>query len=167
MDEFFNVALVRDVSIATAGAIAGGAVVYLFDRALKKLREARGGYTGVWEGTILGEDNKSVSKRDVILLRQDGEEARGSIARVFPQGQNHRRWEFRGRFRGSDFFAVFWSTDPSIQSYGCWYVQQKTDDLFSGFYLRLSERDRNLITPVALEVQRTRKRLSDGSQPTR
>jgi hypothetical protein len=141
--------------IAIVGAIIGGVIIVVGQAVLRRRRESKGGYTGVWEGKIFATDG-SVVKKDRVYLRQDGDEASGTIERLFPASQKHRRWHLSGRFRGKDFFAIFWSMDPSLTTYGSWYVQQTDDDTFSGYYLRLSEKDRNLITPVSLEVRRQR-----------
>src|ERR1700726_4778120 len=130
--------LSRDVIIGTSTSVAGAVLMLITQSIFWKLRESSGGYTGPWRQNIFDEQGNIV-KRDQIDLRQRGELLYGTIKRVFPDEQAHRRWKCYGRIRGSDFFAIFWSMNVSVRSYGCWYVRQVSDNKFSGYYFRLSD----------------------------
>jgi hypothetical protein len=136
-------------------AVVGGIIILIAQWIWHKIQESRGGYTGIWENQIFDE-NKNVVKRDRLDLRQTGEQAAGHIQRLFPENQRHRQWNLAGRIKGRDFFAIFWSLDPSVHSYGCWYIHQVDDDTFRGYYLRLSETDHDQITPIEISLHRQR-----------
>jgi hypothetical protein len=138
-------------------AVAGGLIILAAQWIFERVRERKGGYTGIWEDQIF-DDAGQIVKRDRHDLRQKGNEAFGYIERIFPDDQKHRKWHLYGRFRGSDFFAIFWATDPSVPSYGCWYVHQTDDDTFSGYYLRLSDTDHKQVATIPIRLQRQRKR---------
>jgi hypothetical protein len=144
------------ISSEVIAAVVGGIIILAIQMGWKKIQESRGGYTCIWENEILDEEGQII-KRDNVDLRQVGEEATGHIQRLFPDSQKHRNWNLSGRIKGRDFFAIFWSIDQSVHSYGCWYVHQVNDDTFKGYYLRLSENDHDKITPIEMSLHRKRK----------
>lgn len=122
------------VITSIAGAIIWQAIIVLY----RRVREFRGDYTGIWRTEIL-DDAGQVVKVDRLKVKQYNDVLSGSIERKIPENEAHRKWKFEGRLRGADFFAVFWSVDTSVMSYGCWYVHQQSDNVLNGYYLRLSQ----------------------------
>jgi len=138
------------ISIGIISSIIGGIVVICVQKLVKSIKEKSNPYTGKWENHIY-DNNGTVIKRDVIDVRQNGIEMNGTIKREFPPDQIHRRWEMTGRIVGKDFFAIFWSTDPTINSYGSWYVHYKNDFLFEGYYLKLNEKAKHGVSLIRLD----------------
>ena len=55
-----------------------------------------------------------------------------------------------------DFFAIFWSTDQNVLSYGCWYLHQTGDFEFDGYYLRVIEGNAGVaVNPIRLRVRKS------------
>lgn len=142
----------RDVIGGTSTSVAGAVLMLVSQIIFWKVREFRAGYTGEWETNIF-DDQGRIAKRDHLDVRQRAELVYGTINRIFPDAQKHRRWRFYGRLRGNDFFAIFWSKDVSVISYGCWYVHQVSDHKFSGYYLRLSDEGAQ-VTGIPLDIVR-------------
>ena len=128
--------------IGISGIIIGiiSIVIALAPLIYKRFKEVRSPYTGIWEDRIY-DDNNNVIKRDIFYLKQNGNEIIGTAKRIFPKDQNHRRYEVYGKLLGRDFVAIFWATDQSILSYGCWFITQRNDTTFVGSYLRMSKKD--------------------------
>lgn len=135
--------------IGIIASIVGGLAVLIIQKLIKIVREQSSSYTGKWEIHIYDKAD-NIIKRDLVNVFQVGDELYGNIERVFPAHQVHRRWNMKGRLRGKDFFALFWSIDPTIQSFGCWYVHQKDDFLFEGYYLKLDEKTKLGVKPIKL-----------------
>jgi hypothetical protein len=57
-------------------AVAGGLILLAAQRIFARVRESRGGYTGIWEDQIL-DGAGQIIKRDRLDLRQTGDEASG------------------------------------------------------------------------------------------
>jgi hypothetical protein len=51
----------------------------------------------------------------------------------------------------------------SVQSYGCWYLHQVSDDTFSGYYLKVSEQNDKDIAPIRLNLFRPSRILRSNS----
>ncbi|MCA9731676.1 MAG: hypothetical protein H6559_20495 [Lewinellaceae bacterium] len=120
--------------IGILGAIIYATGVYLVGR----IRENRNPYTGKWESRIY-DDSGRIVKKDIWNLRQKGKEFKGTVYRIEPKNQSHRFWNMKGRIIDRNFFAIFWSKDENIKSYGCWFMRQEDDFLLKGKYLSLQE----------------------------
>jgi hypothetical protein len=156
---------VTQILFEILAAIAGGIVILIAQWAYRKYQEKTGGYSGLWEHRIFDAAGQVV-KRDRMVLKQRGDRVYGSIERTYPPTHVHRRWRMEGRLRGRDFFATFWSLDPTIPSYGCWYLHQANDESFSGYYLRLTEENHKDIAPIRLEIYRVRNANAPASVHT-
>jgi len=127
---------VYDFGINLFSGLVGAILVFIAQFVYRRIRESGAPYTGTWHGSILDNEGK-VTKQDIMEIKQTGLELSGTIRRIFPEDQRHRKWRFEGRLRGTSFFAVFWSLRSDVQSYGCWYLRQIHDDSFDGYYLSL------------------------------
>lgn len=134
-----------------------GAILYAIGRWLFNYRsEYIGAYTGIWRGEIIDQSG-AVEKEDEYHFRHRGELVQGDIYRLAPPNQSHRRWKMYGRIRGRDFFALFWSNDQNVLSYGCWYLHQTSDFEFNGYYLRLVEGQSGVnVNPIKLRLTKTK-----------
>lgn len=139
--------------IGALSSIAGALLVLAVQYAARRIQEHRSPFTGEWEDYIFDENGKVV-KKDRISMRQRDDTVNGKIARIEPSSQNHRRWKFIGKIFGPNVFAIFWPVDKSIPSYGCWYVHQKDDFTFEGFYLKLDEGRDGKIHKVPIGLKR-------------
>ncbi|MFH2066482.1 MAG: hypothetical protein ABIK15_14880 [Pseudomonadota bacterium] len=155
-----------EMIIGVTASIVGGLAVILIQKIIQTVREQNNPYTGKWENHIFDEDG-NIIKRDILNVYQIGDELYGDIERVFPPNQIHRRWKMTGRLKGKDFFAIFWATDPTISSYGSWYVHQKDDFLFEGYYLKFDEKKKYGIKPIRLNFVKCThaNRLAVGFSP--
>lgn len=145
-----------DVLVNVGYSLAGAIVYAVGSAALRRRAERRGAYAGLWKGEIRGPDG-TVVKVDQYAFRNVADVIEGDIERQSPGDQRHRRWKMYGRVRGRDFFAVFWSTDPAVLSYGCWYLHQVGDFKFDGYYLRLDEGANGVaVNPIPLCLTRIR-----------
>lgn len=142
-------------AIVNVGYSVAGAIIYAgCSWAVRRWVERRGGYTGEWHAEILDAQG-TVQKVDRYVFRHSGEIIQGEIQRMNPEAQAHRRWRLYGRLRGRDFFAIFWSTDPKVLSYGCWYLHQVSDFAFEGNYLRLHEGQSGVVVhPIPLRMHK-------------
>ena len=138
-------------------SVIGATLVILVQILIRFISEKRGAFTGKWENHIYNE-NGEIIKRDSLNVKQRGDLIHGFIKRFQPEDQSHRKWKMIGRIRGKDFFAIFWSRDPSIISYGCWYVHQKSDFRFEGYYLKFHEKSKYRIKPIRLDFVRSLKK---------
>ena len=59
----------------------------------------------------------------------------GTISRVAPVEQIHRRWKCSGVLSGEHLILLFWSEDV-IKSDGCIYAVLKEDFIYEGLYLK-------------------------------
>ncbi len=108
--------------------------------------------------TEILDDAGQVVKVDRLKIKQYKDVLSGSIERKLPEAEHHRKWKFEGRLRGADFFAIFWSVDTSVMSYGCWYVHQQSDNVLNGYYLRLAQQGTS-VTTIPLRLTRERRTL--------
>lgn len=138
-------------------SIAGAVIWQGFLVLYRMSKEFRGDYTGTWVTEIL-DDTGQVVKVDRLKMKQYKDVLSGSIERKLPEAEHHRKWKFEGRLRGADFFAVFWSVDKSVMSYGCWYVHQQSDNVLNGYYLRLAQQGTS-VTTIPLRLTRERRTL--------
>jgi hypothetical protein len=143
--------------LVNVGYSVAGAIVYAGAvRMHRRWAERKGAYTGHWRAELLDAQG-AVEKVDRYTFRHSGEIVQGEIERMTPVAQAHRRWRLYGRVRGRDFFAIFWSTDPKVLSYGCWYLHQVSDFESEGNYLRLHEgRSGVAVRPIPLRMQKVR-----------
>lgn len=143
--------------LTNIGYIVGGFTFNSIATAVIKRRtEKRGAYTGKWRGEIANTSGVP-EKIDLHDFKNRGDLVEGEITRQSPTNQKHRNWKLYGRIRGRDFFAVFWSSDPAVPSYGCWFLHQVTDFEFKGYYLRLEEQPTGTnVLPIPLTLTRIR-----------
>lgn len=137
--------------------IAVAVVAYFITCVLHNLyryfKTRRGALTGEWRGEILDSSGKTV-KTDIYNIKHTDDKLYGSIKRMLPENLNYRKWNFYGKIRGKDFFAIFWSQDLSTESYGCWYLHRTSDTKFDGAYLKFDEQYDHSITTVRLTLSR-------------
>ena len=70
--------------------------------------------------------------------------------------QIRRSSKLYGEVRGGGLFAVFWSLNASIRSYGSWYVHQTSDDRFEGYHLKFDDVESNDVEMTPPEIIRLR-----------
>lgn len=124
-----------ELVIAVIGAIIG-AILWEAGRSIRdRLRERAAPHTGRWLGTI-SKHGSEEPKDDLYEIRQSSSELFGTIARLKPDKQNHRRWRFHGRLIGRDFIGAFWG-----DSYGVWFLRKPRNDdwQFEGRYLSIHD----------------------------
>lgn len=126
----------------------------------KRIKEKKAPYTGIWEDKIYDTNNNMV-KKDYFYLKQKGNIITGTAKRVFPENQNYRRYEVYGRLSGKDFVAIFWATDRSVLSYGCWFITQVNDSTFKGHYLKMSKDRGNRSPSKRADLVRSNKSVKD------
>lgn len=97
-------------------------------------------YSGKWEGQIFNEENKPITTDEFDLI-QIGNKITGKAKRISPKEQNSRRYEIYGKLFGANFVAIFWATDQTVLSYGCWFLTQTNNEptTFEGYYLKLGK----------------------------
>lgn len=103
-----------DISSLLAGAAYAvlGSVVYLLGYYLIDWLRSEGAvHTGKYEQKIPAQ-HEEPEKRDEVSCRQVGSKLSGTIRRIQPTDQNHKRWKFEGRTAESAVLLTFWSTDP-------------------------------------------------------
>jgi len=151
-----------DFLINLLAGLVGAALVFVVQKIYRVVTERSSPYTGTWYDAIYDEQG-NVIKNDILEIRQRGDTLYGKIYRTTPPEQRHRKWNFNGRLRGSQFFAIFWSSTADIPSYGCWYLSQTEDDKFVGYYLSLQKtigEDPNkfveILKPTKLSLERKR-----------
>jgi len=143
--------------ISVISSIVGAAFVFLAQFLYRFINERYAPFTGLWENHIYNEKGEII-KRDLIKVKQRGEILHGVISRFEPEDQIHRQWKMIGRIRGQDFFAIFWSIDPGVYSYGSWYVRQRGDYHFEGYYLKFVEEEEKYgIKPIRLDFNKSTK----------
>jgi hypothetical protein len=144
--------MIHELVIGIASSIFGAIAVLVVQTIYKKIEEFNGDYSGIWKDSIY-DDSGNIVKSDNYEVRQKGETLRGTIERIYPSNQRHRRYKFEGRVRSGVFFAIFWSLDQTVPSNGCWYMRQTHDGRFEGFYLKLQENDANKIVPIRINME--------------
>ncbi|MGQ0595608.1 MAG: hypothetical protein ACT4QB_24125 [Gammaproteobacteria bacterium] len=155
-----------DIVINVACSVAGAIIYALGSWFIRYRAEQRGAYTGTWRGETFDESG-TVEKTDEYQFRHRGDLIQGDIRRLSPQDQAHRRWKMYGRLRGRDFFAIFWSTDQNVLSYGSWYLHQTGDFEFDGYYLRVIEGKAGIgVKPIRLRIRKRQPKAETiASQP--
>ena len=136
--EVRGIDMLYELTIGIIGSMIGAVICALVWKIVKVVRESRYWLTGEWEQIIYEDEKKEkIIKKDRVKAHHIGELVEGTIERVFPDDQNHRKWKFSGRERGKLFFGHFWSSLPRIPSYGTLQLRQMDDSRLEGFYVRL------------------------------
>ena len=150
-----------DFYINLAAGLVGALILAIVQWLYKYIRERKSPYTGAWRGSIYDDEGQLV-KRDIVRMRQYGDNIKGRISRTYPAELRHRKWSLNGKLRGRQMLGVFWSATQDIPSHGCWYLTQIDDDHFTGYYLslhrRLSEEGGlvEIMEPVKVTLERER-----------
>lgn len=122
------------------------AIVYAGKNSFYYLRIRRSKYTGKWDQLIYlqGDDTYQggVVKQDQyeikhMKLRYSGHlviNIRGTIRRVSPPDQAHRRWDCIGYLDG-DILTILYQSMEGQKSRGCIYLRLIKDFEFRGYYL--------------------------------
>ena len=139
--------------LGVVSSIFGAVVVLLAQYLYRRRNEKRSPYTGLWVNKIYDE-NDNVIKRDMVHLRQKNRQITGVIRRIYPLDQTHRQWILSGRMQGRNMFSIFWSDDQSIHSYGCYFIRQKNDFSFEGYYLKMSKTPPYKIESIRVDLER-------------
>lgn len=126
------------IVIGIIGSIVGALLVICFQWFYRRMNENSSPFTGKWHGGYYDDDDTPLA-RDEVIVRQNGENVMGTIARLYPEEQNHRKWIWTGKLKDKNLFAIFWPTTADIPSYGCLYLRQVNDDCFTGHYLSYRE----------------------------
>lgn len=102
-------------------------------------------YSGKWKDEIY-DSNGNVVKRDMYVLKHHkrNNTITGTISRVAPVEQIHRRWKCSGVLSGEHLILSFWSEDV-IKSDGCIYAVLKEDFIYEGLYLKAENSSINKI----------------------
>lgn len=127
-------------------SLVSSVIITILKNVYNKYTVKRNPYTGIWEGQIYNKKEnsdieKDVIKKDFFYLKQKGDEITGTAKRTHPEEQKNRRYEVKGKLKNGDFVAIFWATDQSIISYGCWFLTQTENEptTFKGNYLSISK----------------------------
>ncbi len=93
-------------------------------------------YSGTWKDEIFDE-NGQVVKQDIFTIKHNKRTNHfiGTVKRVFPNEQSHRKWNCSGVIISNHFILSFWS-DDLIMSDGCVYTVLVDDYTYEGYYLR-------------------------------
>ena len=126
----------KDLILTAISIMGGAALPFVFQWMRSILSSLRGPFAGLWEGRIYGGTGRNVTRADVMVLRQHGEQISGKVGRVFPPAQQARRWQVKGLTRRNVFYAVFWILDPADESEGCWLLTQESVYRLDGYYLK-------------------------------
>lgn len=149
--------IVGIISSGIVMAIGGAVKNYLNSRKIRK-----SGYTGKWDQFIYakGDDmyQGEIIKRDQYELkhtkmRYTGKlvtNIHGTIRRVFPLDQTHRRWDCVGYLDDEILTILYQSMEPQ-KSRGCIYLRLYKDFEFRGFYLEEHEDSTIDKTPVIIK----------------
>lgn len=107
-----------------------------------KIRNSK--FSGEWEQLIFNNNyyEGNPIKRDVYKLkhkkiRYSGKliiNIEGTIIRIFPQDQKHRKWDFIGYLEG-EVLTILYQAQEGQKSRGCIYVKLYNDFEFRGYYL--------------------------------
>lgn len=93
-------------------------------------------YSGEWRDEIYNERNQII-KKDIIVLRHNKRTncVTGSVKRIYPNEQTHRKWQCSGVITANHLIVSFWS-DDLIMSDGCVYAVMINDYIYEGYYLK-------------------------------
>ncbi len=118
-------------------ALAAMVVGFLLKELWTAIRSRRGPLTGKWVQLIY-DDGGQIVKTDSVECSHFGEEVKGKVHRREPKDERHKRWGFRGKFRGDLFFGIFWTINEqrNPRSYGTYQLFRVGTQL-EGFYVRL------------------------------
>ena len=102
-------------------------------------------YSGKWKDEIY-DNNGNIVKRDMYVLKHHkrNNTITGTISRVAPVEQIHRKWKCSGVLSGEHLILSFWSDDV-IKSDGCIYVVLKEDFTYEGLYLKTEHSDISMV----------------------
>lgn len=113
-------------------------------------------FAGDWEGEIT--NNKgAVEKRDFYKIKHNRRtsELSGTINRIFPNSQTHRKWKMIGKVDGDGYVLFsFWSIVGTHKSRGCAFLKHKEDNVFEGYYLEDHKEGKIDKTPIRLVKKR-------------
>lgn len=122
------------------GGIIASALANIFGAIVKELitkyKVGKSSLTGIWTDEILG-DNGETIKKDIVELKHYGDVIKGKIKRTVPEEEKHRVWNLYGRMIGNNLIAIYWPKEIGIPSFGCFFIQLKSDYKFEGYYLKL------------------------------
>lgn len=137
-------------------------IVALLPPIYKFWKKQNSPYTGIWEDEIyVNNVNNDVVKKDIFYLKQKGNKITGTAKRIYPEDQNERRYEIQGRLLGKDFVALFWATNQTALSYGCWFITQIDDITFEGHYLKFSKKGNKRTPMTRAKLIRSKKNIKD------
>lgn len=102
-------------------------------------------YSGKWKDEIY-DNNGNIIKRDMYVLKhhKQNNTITGTICRLAPVEQIHRKWKCSGVLSGEHLILSFWSEDV-IKSDGCIYAVLKEDFTYEGLYLKTENSDIHII----------------------
>ena len=105
----------------------------------------RSKYSGKWKDEIY-DSNGNIVKRDTYVLKHHkrNNTITGTISRVAPVEQIHRRWKCSGVLSSEHLILSFWSED-AIKSDGCIYAVLKEDYIYEGLYLKAENSNISMI----------------------
>lgn len=131
----------RDGIIAS---IVAAIICWVIKKALEIIQIKKSIYSGNWEQLIY--DNNDYTgepiKRDIYKLkhkklRYSGKmtvNIVGTISRVSPEEQKHRKWDVIGYLEGN-ILTMLYQAKEAQKSRGCIYVKLYADFEFRGYYL--------------------------------
>lgn len=106
----------------------------------KKVRKSN--LSGEWEQKIYDLTTNECMKTDIYNMKfVDYKDSgllhinvTGTIKRVQPLTQGHRRWQFKGYLEG-DVLTILYQSQRGVKSRGCIYARLVDDFKFEGIYL--------------------------------
>ena len=130
--------MTADIFWGLVGSLVGAIATILARELFLYIKSRRGVYSGKWIQIIYDEDGNEI-KRDEVIAKHIGNTLRGTVRRVFPENQAHKRWRFEGQIRGRLFFGIFWSTNVvrNPNSYGTLQLNIVNENEMDGFYVKL------------------------------
>jgi hypothetical protein len=132
-----------DLAVNVLGGLIAAVVIAFSGIAYRRYRKGRGAFIGDWDQYIPAM-NDQPAKHDLASCRQRGDRVYGKIERIEPTGENWKAWRFEGRVRENVLAAVFWSVDPTVNSFGTMLLVHSGEHRYDGYYTKHLPAERNL-----------------------
>lgn len=132
------------VGIISSAIIAG--VGFAINRIYSYIKVRKSEYTGKWEqliyasgdegyeGEIVKQDQYDIKHTKLKYSGRLVSNIRGTIQRVSPTNQRHRRWDCIGYLDG-EVLTILYQSMEAQKSRGCIYLRLFKDFEFRGYYL--------------------------------
>lgn len=114
-----NLMTIKDWIVCLIGGIIAMLLQYAVIWSDNFIRSRHGEMHGKWY-EVLDEYNGLKERLDVVIIKQRGNRIYGSMKRLLPTEESHRRWCFEGYVRGNHMVVIFHIKNPRADpaSYG-------------------------------------------------